>query len=543
MVNAAFGAWFVVSLTLGAGLGAWVIVTGYSPVPFGDFWWQFEFIERGLDGSVGLGDLWAQHQEHRIALARIQFLVDYGIFSGTNVFLFTAIAATCVALAAVFALATYAETGDWLLALGTLAVAATCTLSPVDIENLTWAFQVQFVQVFLFPAIAVYATVAATRAGTPTRSALLTTAAAIAAIAATYSMANGLFTWPVVIALALLLRGGPRTVGFLSVTGAVSIASFVWAYEVTLRGSLDKPVGLARFISLYLGSMLRIEGATIALTAGAIGAMLFGALCVIAWRRRATQSFAIPFALGVTSFVLLTAAQTASGRLHFGTQQALESRYSIGSFVFWLGLMVGFMPIVRERFRSPADLAYVAVAGFVALGISVVALPNETSLRANVFSKDTAVLAYRAGVNDVPMSVTGAYITSDEVRAGLRFLEQRGLGPWADAAPDRIRVDGNDAHMARACRGQVESHENLGHGMRLHGWIETPAGESPSRDLVVLDEAGREVGLGLRSEQTGDAPHSTGFVAYVRGDDSRRLAIILVGDDHRSPICQLVKHA
>ena len=75
-------------IVVGVTAGVRVVVGGYSPVPFADLWAMFPFIERGVQGDVGLADLWAQHNEHRMAMARLQFLIDYRYFDGTNIFLF-----------------------------------------------------------------------------------------------------------------------------------------------------------------------------------------------------------------------------------------------------------------------------------------------------------------------------------------------------------------------------------------------------------------------------------------------------------------------
>jgi len=87
---------YVAILAIGVALGIQVVVDGYSPVPSSDLWAQFPFIERGVRGDFDLGDLWAQWNEHRIFLARIQFLLDYSIFGGTNVFLFVGIGTSCL---------------------------------------------------------------------------------------------------------------------------------------------------------------------------------------------------------------------------------------------------------------------------------------------------------------------------------------------------------------------------------------------------------------------------------------------------------------
>ena len=196
----AAGAAFAVLAAVGVALGTWVIVTSYSPVPYADFWGQLPWLERAYGGDLRLADFWVQANEHRIFVPRLQFLAEYRLFGGTYAFLFTAIAVSSLALAAAFAVAVRLETGDRLLAWGTFCVSAIATMSPVGRENLWWAYQVQFVQVFLFATLAILAVVAAARSAT--RRWLWVGASALAAVAASYSMANGLLVWLPLLALA-----------------------------------------------------------------------------------------------------------------------------------------------------------------------------------------------------------------------------------------------------------------------------------------------------------------------------------------------------
>ena len=172
---------------LGVGFGVSVMAQGYSPVPFADFWSELGFIQRGLSGDIGLRDFWSQHNEHRILVTRIQFLIDYAVFDGTNVFLFGAIAASSLVLAATYAVAVYFDTKDFVLVLGVFAVGAASTMSPAGIDNLTWAFQVQFVQVFMFAALSVLMVVLAARNA---RRTVLTALSAIFAVADNDSLAQ-----------------------------------------------------------------------------------------------------------------------------------------------------------------------------------------------------------------------------------------------------------------------------------------------------------------------------------------------------------------
>ena len=331
---------YVAILAIGVALGIQLVVDGYSPVPYGDLWAQFPFIERGVRGDFDVGDLWAQWNEHRIFLARLQFLVDYSIFGGTNVFLFAVTVASCLLLAATFSLAVWADSADWLLALGTLAVAGTSALPLAGTENLTLAFNVHFVQTFLFATVSILAVVAGASSKVASRQAIWSGVAAIAAIAATYSTANGVLTWAVVVLLGMLLPLERRFTTALGITGAVTAATFLWHFEFSEGRTLSDPVGLVHFVALYLGSAPTPSAGTAAI-AGAAGLVLFALLCRLFWMGRSIARSSSRSAPALQRFCVLTAAVTAVGRLDFGTSQALASRYSIGSFTFWLALFVG----------------------------------------------------------------------------------------------------------------------------------------------------------------------------------------------------------
>jgi len=544
----AFGVVFVVVLAIGVALGLRIMVDGYSPVPFADFWAQFPFIERGLRGDLGIGDLWAQWNEHRILVARIQFLLDYGLFDGTNVFLFAAIAASSLLLAGTFAVAVWLDTRDWLLALGTLAVAGTATMSPAGIENLNWSFQVQFIQVFLFGAAAVLALVVAARSATSSQRALASAGAAIAAVAATYSMANGLIAWFVVVGLAVALKVPRRTTLALTTVGVVTAFSFLWHFEFSTRGSISDPVGLVHFVALYLGSALWGAGATEAALVGGVGLVLFPVLCVLAWNDRAGRSVALPFGAGVATFILLTATQTALGRLVLGTSQALSSRYSIASFTFWLALLVGFLVPLRDRIRSVplAAPAYLASAAMLALFVGYRTLPDSSFLPTVVLGRELTVVAHRVGIDDVSGTVPGVQ-GGPGVSDALSWMAQERLGPWAPGGMvDAMRVTATSEPTSRSCLGAIESNEPVPGGRLLRGWIAAPNGESSSRNLVVVDANRRREGLGLVGAERPDVEESgtaasegTGFVAYVRGEPESALRVVLLDPDAARALCRL----
>src|SRR5271157_519015 len=74
---------------IGAGIAsAYIIVTTYSALPHWDEWALFDHL---ATGSTTLSWLWAQHNEHRILVPKIFFLIDVYVFRGTQAFLLTSI--------------------------------------------------------------------------------------------------------------------------------------------------------------------------------------------------------------------------------------------------------------------------------------------------------------------------------------------------------------------------------------------------------------------------------------------------------------------
>jgi hypothetical protein len=544
--SVAFAIFYTIVLAIGVTLGIRTMVDGYSPIPSIDLWAFFDFIERGLDRDVGLSDLWAQWNEHRFLLARLHFLADYGIFEGRNVYLYAWIAASCLLLAATFAVAVWFDTCDSVLTLGALAVAGTAALPLAGVENLTSAVQVQFVQVFLWATVSILAIVLAARSPVPRRQALGCGVSALAALVATYSLANGLTTWVIVVVLAALLRmDGRWTVG-LVIAALVTGASYLWHYESSDR-TLSDPGGLVHYVVTYLGGAPTPGGGSAALV-GAAGLVLLGVLFALFFANRLGGSLLVPFGVGVATFIVLTAAQTATGRLELGVSQALASRYSIASYTFWLALFVGFLPVVRARLGawSLAAPAYLAGAAVVALVAGYAALPQSSQLRSQIAGRHVTLASYRAGVEDITLSLPHVE-GSPAITRALRFLEREKLGPFAPGGPaTTMRVGKPRTTTDHACFGEVEDVTAIGGDSRLVGWIAARGGEASSPYLAVLDAEGRLAGVGYVGTHRPDVAQSgaagsewLGFVAYVRGRPTTPLDVVLLDEDGVEALCRL----
>jgi hypothetical protein len=539
---------FAAALLVGLIVGIQVIVVGYSPVPFADFWGQFPFLERAVAGDFRLGDLWAQANEHRILVPRLEFLLDYRFFGGTNVFLFSMIAASSLALAGTIGAAVWLETREALSTWCAFAVAGIATMSPVGVENFTWAFQVQFVQVFLFASIAIVATAVSAAETHDTRSGFWLAVATVAGVTATYSMANGLLVWPVLLVIAFSVGAGWKRLMVLAAVGVLTLGSYLWHFEFTTRGSLSHPLGLLEYAFVYLGSGLREAGTVTAGIFGALGLILFLLLCVTS-RRRLRKSVSTAAGAGIALFVLLSSLQTAAGRFELGVAQALSSRYSIASFAFWLGLLLGFFTPVRERVRRTGWATapiYFGAAALIALTIALTAVPSHDWLRSIVAGKEITVSAFRVGVDDPSGTTTGGP-SGSIVANTFRWMEQRRLGPWAPGGMvDGMHFDLASDSSSAPCRGGVESVEAVTGGLRLRGWLAPPSTAPASRNLAVFNGRGESAGVGRVGTYRPDVKASgaassnwTGFVAYARDRPLPPVTVTLVGESGTGAICRL----
>ena len=128
----------------------------HSPVPYWDMWNGYlQFYMNATDGMIE--SWWAQHNEHRIVLARLLFFVDIAWFGGLGYFLIATQLLMIAAAAALWvSILREQVVGAHRVAHRTPRVVFACATTAVlflwmQHENLTWAFQSQFFLVQLLP--------------------------------------------------------------------------------------------------------------------------------------------------------------------------------------------------------------------------------------------------------------------------------------------------------------------------------------------------------------------------------------------------------
>lgn len=500
------------------GLPIYLVACCHARTPVMDMWSIVDSWTGPTQSTIGW--LWRQYNEHRIFGTKLVLLLDYRYFEGRDILAviasFLTVATLLAALLWAFRHLARMRGTVWRSA---ASMAALCLFSIIQWPNFVNGFQIGFFQVDLFFTLAVLALLAADpeeekRRGKQWKSAA---AAALAGTAATYSMANGILVWPILLFAAVLHRCRRTIVAFLALSGAAATASFFFGYTQPVAGAnpfrwLHQPIRVAVFIVKYLGSAVKLGHVNLAIIFGLLG--LAGAGFVL-WRAllAGSRDSIRLLLISLLLFVVGSASMTALGRLHMGTNEALSPRYDTVTLLLWLSLAVLLLRWAAQR--SAWLLIAVQIGVLVMMGLNVGRFSTElASAKQRQFHADTASLAL----------ITGVF---DETR--LNFLYPNPAVPWRDVAflkRNRLSLFATPLALqfnrplsasyrlgSQPCWGAIESRSPISHGagsgVRLSGWAWDPA-RRQSVDQVLFVANGSVVGYGQ--------PEILGFGLHRRRD-------------------------
>ncbi len=361
--------------------------------PFSDEWALVGHLEKSFEGTLTLRDLFDQHNESRIFFPRI-VLIGLARLTDWNIFYEIGAIVVCAALL----LALLSErairpgpgcsprTARWLPFFFALLI-----FSLIQYECWTFGFTLVGYMNILF----VVAGLSALAVKPLTASAFV--CAVIAGTIATFSYANGILFWPAGFLMLILLafengknpasrKSGVKTLmmlaAWLGAAGAIALLYFAGYHKPGLHPSMfffvRHPLIFSGYVLAFIGgAIVNIPDISTAapVAAGVLGLALFTA-CAAAWLNRSFRTahhFSFWLALGC--FSLMTGMTAAIGRAPYGVRQALDSRYTMFSGLFWISVLVMTLclmehanSILSDRRRQTARRAMnIAAAGLAAL--------------------------------------------------------------------------------------------------------------------------------------------------------------------------------
>jgi hypothetical protein len=496
----------------------------YSPVPLGDMWNGYlDFFMEVRDGNRAAW--WAQHNEHRIVLARVLFWMDLSFFDGRGIILIVAnyaIAATSAGVLSFGVRWALRPDGDRSLAVAGYALVWSGAFFWSQQENLTWGFQSQFFLAQLLPLAALF--LLARAMAEPGHATRAVTASCVLGVAACGTMANGVLALPLMLGYGIVIGLRRNHLFILAAVTIVTLLVYAQGYAPdaghapllqTLRAD---PTGIAGFVLAYLGNpvayipVLHGMGKIASTFVGA--AMLVATLLVAIrhWRLRAARPLTYAM-LAFIAYVGATALGTALGRLTGSLDQALISRYTTPTIMAWCALLVASLPgIASSRRLRRSALVGAPILLLALLPTQATALRRHADLR---FQKELGALALALGVRD-DRAIAPIFPFTDWAIAIAGKARERHLSIFADApfldAPATIGTVSRQ-HAEGACAASDVAIEVVpGEQVfsRIRGRIQRLATDSVFERIEVVGTDGRVVGLAVDGAPRIDSLHASG---------------------------------
>ena len=334
-----------------------------------DEWEIIRLLEKFHDGTLTFWDIFRQHNEHRIILAKIIPLISAIYFRG-NVYLGHAVNVLAVTLTSIviyYAISKLDNLNQQKRMI--LYFTSACLIFSFSQQfNFLFGMQIAVFSCVFLSILACAFLVWGGRAGM--------IGAMLSAFAATFQFANGMMAWPagfVIICLSGYVSGKKFPYAKLLVWSAVSAAGiclYFWGLRLPvsdMKSILTKPHMAVILFITYLGAPLSAHRESIALAAGLAGlALQFWSFSRI-FRER-NRNVSTLFWTGLDVYVLLSAAVTVIGRSE-GISASMADRYLTIQIVFWLAT-IGLLSIALDS-RDKLSIAWYVVCGLMICSLSV----------------------------------------------------------------------------------------------------------------------------------------------------------------------------
>ena len=380
----------------------------HCPVPYMDMWNGYlEFYDK-----VNSGDWmawWIQHNDHRIVLSRLFFWMDLAWFKGTGWFLLVInylLAGLIYYFCHLFLAERIPEEKDrFTRQILSLIILMLC-FSWIQEDNFTSGFQSQFFFSQLLPLSSYFYLHKAYNH--PKGSGWPFLIACILGVMSVGSMVNGILVLPLMTLLASILKMKRQQIVILFLLSVITITLYFNDYHFREHhGSsffetiISDPIGVIQYILIYIGGpiyYMTLKNLTIPQLAG----LFLVTSAIFFLKRHLVQSSKASLPLALLTYLLYlsaTAFCTAGGRLLFGLDQALSSRYQTPALMAWIALLILYAPTISEGLRRfPARVITALI--FVPILLFPHQLKAAHSKQDKLFDRYIAALSLELGIKD-----------------------------------------------------------------------------------------------------------------------------------------------
>jgi len=529
---------FIITLSIAGG------VRSYTPVPTWDMWGPFLSAYK-LSNPGALGDIFSLHNEHRIIIARLLFWMDMYLFNGNTISLIILNYLLAAAAAYTFALIVrdcFPKESEKSTRIATTLFTTALCFTWMQQENFTWAFQNQFFAAQLAPLVSMFLLYKASISSENGR--LYYWLACTGGVLCAGTMANGVIALPLMAATSFIFGFRRWQSVVLSILSAVVATAYFYNFHTPgNHGSLSQtlthsPLGVLHYVLLYIGSPAYfMTGKTQAATLTGLFILLSAIYFSIQTLRFRRNDHLIIFLLIYLLYIGGSALGTAGGRLVFGLDQALSSRYTTPAVMGWATLAIIYVRYFYHRvaFVVPTALLIVTLA---LIPQQLNALQNK---RGDLHEKLVAALAAELQIRD-QKQIQMIFPSADYVLKAA--IEPSNLH-YSIFGDERIRgaheEQGYSAPTKLLETSQCQGHVDLIRDVEgtvdylfIQGWIYNAKQKSTPSMVRIIDRNGKIVGRAVTGMPRSDvravvskkATYS-GFSGYINKSASRgKLTIV-----------------
>jgi hypothetical protein len=357
-------------------------------------------------------------------------------------------------------------------------------------------------------------------------------AAISAAVVATYSSANALMLWPLLLAIGLLIRLPKRFLAALGVSAVVFVGVYFIGYRFSAQTNfsalLAHPFYFVGFVGAYLSMPFGgIKSAVFFVSLGLANLALVLLLMTLAWRFRLLTTPPAVVLCGYYLFTLMTILITSAGRMDPADANFVAARvprYLTVPFINWAAVFLLFIWMsARRRWR-------IFTTRRLTLGFSLLLLVGTYKLRswqeinaAEFGNEQFAVLSLDNGLTDAE-SIARIFPSPEFVVLYLPALKKERIGIFCR---EHYKWFGRElanfgAMQDAKISGAITYTYPVEHGLEVVGWVNSDDARDPFPRIFLANERGQIVGFGrrpaagfpsdLRSLKT---PEHESWVAFV----------------------------
>lgn len=511
-------------------------IRSFSDIPFWDMWNGYlGFFSNVMDG--GKAPWWHQHNEHRIVLSRILFWLDLKLFNGSQWFLISInyflIAITCF----IFYRLVNQQAKD-LESKNTKNVLFLLICSLLFFwaqeNNMTWGFQSQFILAQLLPLATFYAFYLSHNSSNSYQSISFFWLSCFFGVLSLGSMANGVLALPLLLVMSFIIRASIFRKVIITALSIILIYLYFSGYNSPAsHGSLaqsllNNPLDVAAYIFLYLGGPFYfLSGKGSYVVTGIAGLFLiFSSIAFFV--KLITSKQKSPLTTAMLMFLIYiggTALGTAGGRVIFGIDQALSSRYMTPALMAWSTLIVLYLPYIERKYKENKKLFNIVVS-LIFLSLLPTQWHALDSQSDKLFEQKVAALALELGVKDqgqivqvFPSSEWALTIAQKPIERNYSIFGRFPLVNLREQIGDSTHTK-----FEHECRGSVDESYYIDDArfVRVRGWIYSPDSSSSPELIRILDQEGHVVGFAITGQSRPDVAHavatsagSSGFKGYI----------------------------